>query len=139
MFRVHLSIISKGVNEKSNLQISCICLFAQQQLFQLWCCILFLYLCSCTHVHTMTTIRIDYYKIHFGFSKDRKFDDKSGSSILFLAGLGHTKRLVLPPAFVLEGCNIGSCTHPSNLSAAWRCKHCMRIRLLHNLKNACSL
>ena len=77
VFRVHLSIISIGVNRKGSLQISCKCfafvdlLFmlprhqplstysaVQRQLFdvEVHSC----NLCSCTHVHAMTTTCIDY-------------------------------------------------------------------------------
>ena len=70
----------------------------------------------------------------------QKIRDKSGSSILFLACLGRTKRLVLPPAFVQQGCNIGSCTRPSKTSASCMAiETLLRINLLRNLQNACSL
>ena len=70
---------------------------------------------SCSvHVHMFTQrpqhARINYLYLGFFMTEDRKFGHKSGSSILFLACLRRTKKLVLPPAFVQEGCNIGSCT-----------------------------
>ena len=141
MFRVHLSIISKGVDQNSNLQISYKCSpfsFLSRSAAvatSVWYSIIVTYV----HVRMFNNMHRLFIRYTWVFHDNRKFGDKNGSSILFLACLGRTKRLVLPPTFVQEGYNIGSCTRHFKTSAAWRCKHCLRINLLRNLKNACSL
>ena len=104
VFRVHLSIISIGVNSKGNLQISCKCFAFVDLLFMLPCHqplstysavqrqlfnVVVHSACNITYVHVRNdhnTHRL-FIKYTWVFSGDRKFVDRSGSSLLFLACL----------------------------------------------------
>ena len=124
MFRVHLSIGVVGKKKFAD-QLH---MPAQQQLF-----------------HSRNLFSRDDHNTHRLFIRytwvsheDRKIGDKSGSSVLFLACLGRTKRhwSYLQPLCRREGYNTRSCTRPSKIhvSAVWRC---LRINLLRNFSKEC--
>ena len=149
---MHLRVISRGVDGKSNLQINCKCfafiaLLPLHQPFAHTHCsaatavsggnpFMFMYISS-SNDHNMHRLFIRYT---LGLHEDRNFAlDVVRQILCWHACLWRTKPLVLPPTFVQENRSVGSCTAPSEITTAWCYKHGLRAQLVRDYKSACSL